>query len=134
MPEKYDISSDVLRLKTVYAGLPRTRDSSFLYLEELYKISEEWRGKKRAEVIRQIPAIQAKPLDRRISKTPARLLIELTCPCDVRLKSRYSNALNFARKHQCSASALKRFIKNKGGLEKCARKHLQQKRQSAKLA
>jgi hypothetical protein len=120
MPDKLNVASDVHRLKAVYAGLPRTRDAIFLYLEEAYRIAQQWWNRK-AEVIRQIPAIRAKPLDRRISKTPARLLIELTCTGDVRLKSRYSNALSFARKHQCSVGALKPFIKNKGGLEECGR-------------
>jgi hypothetical protein len=125
---KFDIPSEIKRLQAIYKGLSREKTQVLLYLAEVYKSAGQLRTQKKSDVLRQIRDYSHLTLDARISSTPYRLLIELTCTCDIKLKSRYANALMFARLKRCTASQLKLFIKAYGGIEKCACAYLLEKR------
>jgi hypothetical protein len=123
----YDIESVLHRLRSVYSGLPRAKDGILIYLEEVFRAAEEMRAQKRRDVLHQIHGSTHKTLDRRITKSPYRLLIELTCACNVKLKSRYANALKFARRNCWTTSRLAKSIKTHGGIERCSRAYTRQK-------
>ena len=114
-----EIRSDVKGLSAAYTLIGRINRSLYDYLIRLYRKAKKWRRRtSRNEVL---SALGISHLDVRVSKCSVRLLIELTCKCDVKLKSRYANALRYAKRSKCGASDLEWFIREKGGLQSCAR-------------
>ena len=116
-----DVQADLQRLRSVNSGLSRSKDAILIYLAEIYRTGEKLRYSKKTVVLSQLNQIGIKLPDRRVTKSPYRLLLELTCDVNVKLKSRYANALNYARRRRWDASELKAKIKAQGGIENCAR-------------
>ena len=124
----FEITSEVLRLRAFYNGLSRGKDQILLYLAEVYKTAKRMRTHKRRDVLQQIHEDLNLTLDARVSRNPYRLLIELTCTRDVQQRSRYANALKFARHMQWGSSQVRNLIAENGGIEKCERAYLQRKK------
>lgn len=78
----------------------------------------------RDRILRWADEIAEDKLDARAKKTFLRLLIELTCGAETKLRSRYANALGYAKIHKCPPEKLTVFIKGHGGIESCARKYI----------
>jgi len=123
----FKITSEVRRLEAFYNGLSRGKDQILLYLAEVYKTAKRMRAQKKSDVLRQLRDDLRLTLDARVSSTSYRLLIELTSKCDIKLKSRYANALMFARHMQWTSAQLQHLIAENGGIEKCARAYLRVK-------
>jgi len=124
---KFDIASEIKRLKAIYKGLSREKNQILLYLADVYKSAGRLRAQKLDDMRQQIREDLGLTLDARVSSSPYRLLIELTCTCNIKLRSRYANALRFARRKECTSSQLITLIAENGGIEKCARAYLRVK-------
>lgn len=122
------VASDLKRLTAVFSGLSRQKDAILTYLEEVYRTAASWRSLNRKMVLQHVSEIIGRKLDRRVTRTANRLLVELTCKSDIKLKSRYANALEFARMKECDASQVMRFIREREGIEKCSRAYVNRKR------
>ncbi|MGD0076741.1 MAG: hypothetical protein ABSD31_20795 [Candidatus Binataceae bacterium] len=128
----FDIASEIKRLQAFYNSLSREKNQILLYLAEVYKTAKGMRTHKRCDVLQQINEELGRTLDARIARNLYRILIELTCTCNIKLRSRYANALTFAQRKKCTSSQLITLIKKNGGIEKCARAYLLEKRQAEK--
>ena len=118
---------DLLRIKSVAAGMTRKRDDVYVLLAAIYQTGRKWlkRGVSRAlrDAILKHEKVR---VDRRTTRKVFRFLIELTCMIDTKLKSRYANALRYAQAHDCPPTDLTGFLKRRGGIEKCANKFVAQ--------
>ncbi len=127
-----EVRNDLLHLKTIADGLTRKRDAIYILLTAIYLVRRKWL---KNDVSRNfIDAILKEDhifVDERAKKTGFRLLVEIACETDVKLKSRYASALCYAHQCGCSASELRHFIKCRGGIEATARKF--RKKRNARL-
>ncbi len=122
---------DIQTIKSVAAGLSRKRDAVYVLMTEIYRIGLRWRKSGQPRELRDYLMQQEKlRVDRRARKTIFRFLIEVAYPVDRRLRSRYANALNYARMHNCSSTDLTEFLKSRGGIEKCAKRFVALRRKS----
>ncbi|MGZ4987725.1 MAG: hypothetical protein ACXWBP_06785 [Limisphaerales bacterium] len=123
---------DVQTIKTVAAGLPRNRDSIYVLLTVIYRIGRKWRKSRVSAALRDaVAAHDGIKVDRRAKGNVFRFLIEITYRVDIKLRSRYTNALRYAWVCNCSPTELTDFIKRNGKIEKCANKYIAHKRKSA---
>src|SRR3984893_15533880 len=125
-----ELQSIISRLRAVFKGLPHRRDAIFDFLAEVLRDEPTLRSLgTTTEVLHVVQEIDPIRLDRRITRKPFRQLIELTCTCSVKLKSRHANALAYAKAHRCPPAKLRSFVKREGGIEACARKHVNGRRE-----
>jgi len=121
---------DVQTIKSVAAGLTRKRDDIYVILTVIYRTGRKWlnRGVSHTlqDAILEHEQIRA---DRRAKRNVFRFLIEITCRVEIKLRSRYANALQYARVRNCVPSGLTDFIKRKGGIEECAKKYIAHKKE-----
>ncbi|MBV8826508.1 MAG: hypothetical protein JO220_16080 [Hyphomicrobiales bacterium] len=114
----------VEKLTAIYSGLSRKKDDIFTYLIEVYVNAAELPRLGNASAVRSaIANITSHKIDLRTARSPVRLLIEGTCEGEVKARSRYANALRFAKVNGCPPAALRTFIGENGGIEACAKKY-----------
>jgi hypothetical protein len=115
---------DVQTIKTVAAGLPRKRDSIYLLLTVIYRIGGKWCKNHVSATMRDAVAVhEGIKVDLRAKRNVFRFLIEITYRVEIKLRSRYANALRYAWVRHCSPAGLTDFIKCAGGIEACAKKY-----------
>jgi hypothetical protein len=120
---------DVQTIKSVAAGLPRKRDSIYVLLTVIYRIGGNWRKSHVSAATRDaVAAHEGIKVDRRSKRNVFRFLIEITYRVEIKLRSRYANALRYARARNCLPAGLTDFIKGKGGIEECAKKYIAHKK------
>jgi hypothetical protein len=120
---------DVQTIKSVAAGLPRKRDSIYVLLTVIYRIGGNWRKSHVSAATRDaVAAREGIKVDRRAKRNVFRFLIEITYRVEIKLRSRYANALRYARARNCLPAGLTDFIKSAGGIEKCAKKYIAHKK------
>src|SRR6185369_9097502 len=70
------LCSELRRLVHLYNGLPREKDAIYSYLEDLFRVST-WirRANRRDDTQLAINRFAGKRLDRRVARSPERLLI-----------------------------------------------------------
>jgi hypothetical protein len=127
-----EVRQDLRALRTVADGLTRERDAIYLLLVAVYRAGRQWRHNVSAALARRILTEDKMiRVDRRATRNVFRFLVEFTCQkMDVKLRSRYSNALGFAHLSNCEPANLRAFMKSNGGIEQCAKKYLRHRRNS----
>jgi hypothetical protein len=111
------LQKDVALLTTLF----NSRESRQVCLEEVFRVRNRWQQRiKFPEFIELATQIHGKSFDQRITETRVRILIELTCPADVKQRGEYSKAVSNARKAGCKPSELSEFFKSKGGIRNAA--------------
>ena len=120
---------DVQTIKSVAAGLTRKRDDIYVILTVTYRVGRKWLNGHLSHRLQDAILEREKVrVDRRARRKVFRFLIELACPVDTKLRSRYANALQYARLRYCPLERLTGFIKSKGGIEECAKKYIAHKK------
>ena len=120
---------DVQTIKSVAAGLTRKRDDIYLLMTVTYRIGRKWLIRVVSAALRdEIAAHEEIRVDRRTQRNVFRFLIELAWPVKIKLRSRYTNALQYARVRNCPIEGLTDFIKRNGGIEECAKKYIAHKK------
>jgi hypothetical protein len=120
---------DVQTIKTVAAGLTRKRDDVYLLMTVIYRIGQKWLKLRVPGALRDaVAAHEEIRVDRRAQRNVFRFLIELAWPVKKKLRSRYTNALQYARVRDCPVEGLTDFIKRNGGIEECAKKYIAHKK------
>jgi hypothetical protein len=123
---------DVQTIKSVAAGMTRSRDGVYVLMTEIYRIGSEWiKGGLSNELRTAVLYHERIQVDRRAKRNVFRFLIEVTYRVDKKLRSRYANALRYARMRGCLPTGLSDFIKRNGGIEKCAKKYIAHRRKLA---
>ena len=114
---------DIQKIRAIAAGLSRSPDDIYLVLSEIYGVGRKWLKSGQVWEIRD-GVIQRMGLrfDRRVKKRLFRFLIEVGYDVNVKLCSRYANALRYAHAHGCPRDNLREFLKSRGGIEKCDRR------------
>jgi hypothetical protein len=106
---------------TVAKVLFNQRKSVHQALSKVLEIRDKWPERMGFEEFKRLAEqVNGEALDGRISKNGIRILIELTCPADVKQRGEYSKALSNARKAGCKPWELSKFFKSKGGIRKAA--------------
>ena len=124
-----EVLQDVQTIKTVAAGLTRKRDDVYLLMTVIYRIGQKWLKLRVPGALRDaVAAHEEIRVDRRTKKYVFRFLIELACSVNKKLRSRYANALQYARLCHCPLEGLTEFIKRNGGIEECAKKYIAHKK------
>ncbi len=119
-------------IRTVAKGLSRKRDSIYVLLTRIYDVGRRLVKDGQGHEAFGSFIETGKRRDRRITKSVFRSLVEIGCSeMDVKLRSRYANALRYAYVHQCPVRELKAFIKSRGGIEKCANKYIARRRRNS---
>jgi hypothetical protein len=115
-----EASRDIQKIRAIAAGLSRSPDDIYLVLSEIYGVGRKWLKSGQASEIRD-GVIQRMGLrfDRRVKKRLFRFWIEVGYDVNVKLRSRYANALRYAHAHDCPRGSLREFLKSRGGIEKC---------------
>jgi len=121
---------DIEMIRTTVAGLSRKRDAVYVALNQIYSTRRKWANSGQAkELAAVVIKHQILKIDRRAMKSLFRFLIEVGWPgLDKKQRSRYANALRYARLKKCSPEKLTGFIKANGGIEKCAKRYVAYRR------
>jgi hypothetical protein len=126
-----EAGQDLQTLRTVAGGLTRERDAIYVLLAAIYEVGQKWRSRGVSKKFREaILRKEGVSVDRRAKRSVFRLLIELTYSKGVKLRSRYANALEYARLRDCSTAEVGGFLRSRG-IEKCARKYVAYRKQLA---
>jgi hypothetical protein len=120
----------IAKIRAIAAGLSRSPDDIYLVLSEVYSVGCSWLKSGQAKEIRDgVIRRMGLRCDRRVKKRLFRFLIEVGYDVNVKLRSRYANALRYA--HDCPCDSLREFLKSRGGIEQCDKRfRVQQKKQS----
>ena len=122
---------DLQTVKSVAAGMTRRRNDVYVLMTEIYRIGRKWLNRGVSRALRDAILEHEKVrVDRRTTRKVFRFLIELTCSLDTKLKSRYANAMEYARLRDCPATELTEFLK-KDGIEKSAKKYIAHRKNHA---
>ena len=111
---------DIQKIRAIAAGLSRSPDDIYLVLSEIYGVGRKWLKSGQVWEIRDgVIRRMGLRFDRRVKKRLFRFLIEVGYDVNVKLCSRYANALRYAHAHGCPRDSLREFLKSRGGIEKC---------------
>jgi len=126
----HEAHRDVETIRAVTAGLSRKRDAVYVALALIYRTGHKWlKGGQAKELRDAIIILEEVKVDPRVKRKLFRFLIEVGWPAlETKLRSRYANALRYAWAHHCPIAGLATFIKNKGGIEKCANRYVAQRK------
>jgi hypothetical protein len=117
MTDLEELKHDLMVPKVLF----NQRNSVHQALSKVLEIKDKWSKRiEFKEFKRLAEQVYGGAFDGRISKNGIRILIELTCPADVKKRAEYSKALSNARKARCKPSELAEFFKSEGGIRKVA--------------
>ncbi len=121
---------DITTVRAVAAGLSRKRDAVYVLLRQIYVVAHKWVKSGQPKVLRDaVILLEDFRVDPRAKRNLFRFLIEVSCPgLDRKLRSRYANALKYASSKKCPVGELTTFLKSGGGIEKCANRHVAQRK------
>ncbi len=130
----HEAQRDINTIRAVATGLSRKRDAVYVLLTQIYEVAFKWlksgQAKELEDAVIRIGKIRVDP---RIKRSLGRFLIEIGCPnVEQKLRSRYANALKYARSKKCPPSELTTFLKARGGIEDCANRYAELKRLQSK--
>jgi hypothetical protein len=119
-----EASQDLQTLRIVAGGLTRKRDAIYVLLVAIYLVGLKWLNRGVSPTFREI-ILQKEGVrvDRRAKRRVFRLLIELAYPIETKLRSRYANALEYARLRDCPSAEVGAFLRSKG-IERCAKRYV----------
>jgi hypothetical protein len=121
---------DVQTIKSVSAGLTRKRDSVYVLMTAIYRVGRKWLSRGLSHALQDAILEHEKVrVDRRARRKVFRFLIEIGFRVDMQRRSRYANALEYARVRNCMPAGLTDFIKRNGGIEECAKKYIAHKKE-----
>jgi hypothetical protein len=118
-----DLAATLQPAKDAAARLKRSVERFAVYdlLKEVYRIHMEWKHHKIAKISARTLADEL-GIVRRKGTSPIRVLIEATLlNADIKQKSRWVRALEYAAYEGVSPNGLRKFIHAHGGLAGCAR-------------
>jgi hypothetical protein len=118
------IKQDLLRLRTAWEGCQasRERDAIYIYLIAVFDLVAWWAAENRA-VERAHKALRLRHLDPFDHDEPFAAIIRGTADpakVDKRTRSKWSRALRYAMSCKPLDEPLDRFVKRKGGINRCA--------------
>jgi hypothetical protein len=122
-PASPELAASIQIAKESAAGLKRNvgRFGSYDFLEAIYRVYIDWRGRKIAKRSARELADELN-IVRRKGMSPIRVLIEATyVEADLKQKSRWVRALEYIYSENVSPSQLRKFIASRGGIAGCAR-------------
>src|SRR4029453_7074045 len=118
------LREDLLRVRNAWDECQAhgERDAIYCYLTAVFDLVAWWAAEGRA-VSRARWALQLQRLDLPTTDEPFAAVIRCTSDPgkgDKRTRSKWSRVLRYAAEYKTSAEPLERFIKRKGGINKCA--------------
>lgn len=127
-----EASQDLKTLRSVAGGLTPKHGAIYVLLVAIYQVGRKWRNRGASKTFREeLLQREGVRVDRRVKKTIFRLLIELTYPIGTKLKSRYANALEYARLHDCPSAGVGDFLRSRG-IERCAKRYVAYRRKTSR--
>ena len=117
-------------IRTTVAGLLRKRDAVYVGLTQIYAVRRKSANSGNArEMLDAVIKHENLRIDGRVEKSLFRVLIEVGWSgLHTKQRARYANALKYALLNKCPTEQLTAFIKGNGGIEKCARKYIANRR------
>jgi hypothetical protein len=131
------LRQDLLRLQNAWddSQARRDRDAIYIYLTAVFELVAWWAAEDRA-LEHAHKALRLRHIILFDQEEPFAAIIRCTADpakVDKRTRSKWSQALRWALEQKISSEPLVRFIKRKGGINRCAAKfasHLRRSRQS----
>jgi len=113
------LRSDVRELEALYRN--RTHESLHDYLSATLRKRNQWAQRmKLAELTALAENAYDRTFDKRVTTSRTRLLIELSCDADRRVKPMYAAATENGRRAGFKPSTLKQYFAQKGGIRNAA--------------
>src|ERR1700730_17264946 len=132
------LRQDLLRLQTAWddCQASRARDAIYGYLSAVFDLVAWWTSEGHAQE-RAYQALRLRHINPFENEEPFAAIIRCTCDAtkvDKRTRSKWSRALRYAISCKPIDEALDRFVKRRGGINKCvARLTQQMSRRSGKM-
>jgi hypothetical protein len=131
------LKQDLLRVQNAWdeSQARRDRDAIYVYLTAVFDLVAWWMAENRA-LERAQKALRLRHIIPFDQEEPFAAIIRCTADpakVDKRTRSKWSRALRYALAHKLTSEPLVRFIKRRGGINRCAAKfgsHLRRSRQS----
>jgi hypothetical protein len=123
------IRQDIKRICGIWAKSQRRRrrDAIYTYLGAVYELVSWWAAEGR-EVERARRALRSRLLDVPEREDPFAAIIRCTADpdgVDPRTRSKWSRVMRYAAKYKDAAEPLAKFVKRRGGINRCACRHTQ---------
>jgi hypothetical protein len=120
------LKQDLLRVRNAWDGSQarRERDAIYIYLTAVFELVAWWAAEHRA-IERAQKALRLRHITPSDHDEPFAAIIRCTADpakVDKRTRSKWSRALRWALEQKISSEPLVRFIKRKGGINRCAAK------------
>jgi hypothetical protein len=123
------IRQDIKRIRGIWAKSQRRRrrDAIYTYLSAVYDLVTWWAAEDRA-VERAWRALKLRRLEIPAGEDPFAAIIRCTvepAKVDPRTRSKWSRVMRYAAKYKDAAEPLAKFVKRRGGINRCACRHTQ---------
>jgi hypothetical protein len=117
------LSQDLVRVRVAWehAQSSRSRDAIYRYLNAVYALVTWWAAEGQ-DVVRAQRAVRVSGLDVFAREDPFAAVIRCTADAakaDKRTRSKWSRVMRYAAEHKLISEPLDRFVKRKGGINKC---------------
>jgi hypothetical protein len=117
------LSQDLVRVRVAWehAQSSRSRDAIYGYLTAVYALVTWWAADGQ-HVVRARRAVRLSGLDVVAPENPFAAIIRCTADAakaEKRTRSKWSRLMRYAAEHKLSSEPLDRFVKRKGGINKC---------------
>jgi hypothetical protein len=131
------IRQDIKRICGIWAKSQRRRrrDAIYTYLGAVYELVSWWAAEGR-EVERARRALRSRLLDVPEREDPFAAIIRCTADparVDPRTRSKWSWVMRYASAVKDQAEPLQRFVKRKGGINRCASRYTERLRRQTKV-
>jgi hypothetical protein len=118
------IKQDLLRVRNAWeeSQASRERDAIYIYLTAVFDLVAWWTAENRAVELAH-KALRLRRLDPFDHDEPFAAIIRCTADpakVDKRTRSKWSRALRYALAYKCHSEPLARFVKRRGGINRCA--------------
>ena len=123
------LRQDLVRVRNAWAKCQRRRrrDAIYAYLSAVYELVTWWGAEERA-VERARRALWSRRLEVSDREDPFAAIIRCTADparVDPRTRSKWSRVMRYAAKYKDAAEPLAKFVKRRGGINRCACRHTQ---------
>jgi hypothetical protein len=117
------LKQDLARVRLAWqdAQSTRNRDAIYGYLTAVYALVTWWAAEGQ-DVVRSQRAVRLSGLDMFAREEPFASVIRCTADpakADKRTRSKWSRLMRYADEHKPNSEPLDRFVKRKGGINKC---------------
>jgi hypothetical protein len=131
------LRQDLDRVRNIWAKCQRRRrrDAIYGYLTAVYDLVTWWAAEGR-DVERARLALRSRLLEVPEREDPFAAIIRCTADSvrvDIRTRSKWSRVMRYATAHKDDAEPFQRFVKRKGGINRCASRHTQLLRRQTKI-